>query len=110
MQTFTEMPYGYRWMTVEEYAEYDEAVQAGGRLWGWMKDEHVGRATDGGVTGLVVQWDCMIEFGMDHDHDAVECEQHMALMNEPIPDMTDYSGWYGCEQGYNDGLRWSDFV
>lgn len=28
----------------------------------------------------------------------------------PTFDDTDYSGWYGGERGYQDGLRWSDFI
>jgi hypothetical protein len=28
----------------------------------------------------------------------------------PQFDDRDYSAWYGGERGYNDGLRWSDFI
>lgn len=42
-------------------------------------------------------------FLSDEDNEDFEYEYDM-------PDMTDYSDWYGGEQGYNDGLRWSDFI
>jgi hypothetical protein len=31
-------------------------------------------------------------------------------MDALMPDERDYSGWYGGERGYQDGLRWSDFI
>ena len=51
---------------------------------------------------------CEFEFGPHDDHD--DCERMLYEMNAPMPDETDYSGWYGGEQGYNNGLRWSDFI
>lgn len=52
--------------------------------------------------------ECLNEFGPHSDHS--DCERILADMNAPYPDEIDYSGWYGGERGYNDGLRWSDFV
>lgn len=52
--------------------------------------------------------DCIPEFG-DHD-DHKDCVWMLEAMNGDMPSDIDYSGWYGGEQGYNDGLRWSDFV
>lgn len=101
----SDMPYGYRWLTDDEQEQL-AALDADERRWGWMRDEY--HSTLDGKP--IIQWDCMIEFGMDHDHDAVECERIMADMNAPAPDEMDYSGWYGGERGYNDGLRWSDFI
>lgn len=112
METFTEMPYGYRWLTSEEKEEL-ACLDPGERRWGWTNEEYFGvivPTSDSNLAGYIRQWDCMIEFGMDHDHDPVECERIMADMNHEIPDDRDYSGWYGGERGYNDGLRWSDFV
>ena len=108
MKHFTEMPYGYRWMTEVELEEY-HALDDDEPRWGWMRDEYIGLIPG---SGMIVQWDCMIEFGLDHEHDATECERTMAMMSDPLGDYDDrdYSGWYGGERGYNDGLRWSDFV
>lgn len=95
MQNFTEMPYGYRWMTEDEIDEYNNATER--ERVGWMRPHYIGVVT----TCLnpegqpVVQWDCMIEFGMNHDHDPVECERIMADMN---PD-------YGVSEHYNNGLK-----
>jgi hypothetical protein len=52
--------------------------------------------------------ECLSEFGPHEDHE--ECNWLIAQMNAPYPDYPDYSDWYGGEQGYRDGLRWSDFV
>lgn len=112
MQTFAEMPYGYRWMTYDEKTEYAMA-DANERQWGWKNAEYVGVVVPtpkSNIAGYVRQWDCMIEFGLNHEHDPVECERIMADMNTSYPDETDYSDWYGGEQGYNVGLRWSDFI
>lgn len=32
------------------------------------------------------------------------------MCNPTQLDDTDYSAWYGGERGYQDGLRWSDFI
>ena len=52
--------------------------------------------------------DCVSEFGEHDEHS--DCARILCDMSAPMPDERDYSGWYGGEQGYNDGLRWSDFV
>lgn len=53
--------------------------------------------------------DCTAEFG-EHEH-SDECAITLGLMDSASDyDDTDYSDWYGGERGYNDGLRWSDFV
>lgn len=52
--------------------------------------------------------DCLSEFGPHDDH--TECEWILAGMSPTYPDETDYSDWYGGERGYQDGLRWTDFV
>lgn len=52
--------------------------------------------------------ECMDEFGPHLDHK--DCDWMLAQMSAPYPDEIDYSDWYGGERGYNDGLRWSDFV
>jgi len=56
---------------------------------------------------------CVREFG-EHDECTGDGDcpalETLWMMNAPYPDETDYSGWYGGEQGYQDGLRWSDFV
>ncbi len=51
---------------------------------------------------------CEFEFGPHDEHS--DCEWTLDAMNAPYPDERDYSGWYGGERGYQDGLRWSDFV
>jgi hypothetical protein len=59
----TTLPYGYRWATIEDYD--------------WTMDhpewfELVRNDSDNYV--IAVMWDCMIEFGMDHDHDhCIDC-------------------------------------
>ena len=81
MQTFTEMPYGYRWFTNDERDEY---FLADSHDVGWMRPEYVGVVVphaDSIVAGYIRQWNCMIEFGLDHVHDAYECENTMYLMN-----------------------------
>jgi hypothetical protein len=50
----------------------------------------------------------MAEFGPHLDHS--DCDRILADMSPDFPDQIDYSDWYGGEQGYQDGLRWSDFV
>lgn len=52
--------------------------------------------------------DCEYEFGPHTDHD--DCQRMLDTMNGDDYDETDYSDWYGGERGYNDGLRWSDFI
>jgi hypothetical protein len=52
--------------------------------------------------------ECMAEFGPHLDHS--DCDRILADMSPDFPDQIDYSDWYGGEQGYQDGLRWSDFV
>lgn len=94
MQFFAETPHGYRWFTDDEIREYNE-TPADRRI-GWMSDEYVGLVVlRNAPSRLVRQWDCMIEFGMDHDHDPVECERIMADMN---PD-------YGVSEHYNNGAK-----
>jgi len=51
--------------------------------------------------------ECEYEFGYHEDHS--DCARMLADMSPEFDD-TDYSDWYGGERGYNDGLRWSDFV
>ena len=58
------MPHGYRWI-VEEDFDRSEAEQS------------LFRPHDGGT---IVPWDCMVEFGFDHDHDAEKCEQRIARL------------------------------
>lgn len=54
-------------------------------------------------------WTCFDEFGPHPEHST--CQRVFDLMSNPgYPDEIDYSAWYGGEQGFNDGLRWSDFV
>ena len=81
LTTFTSMPDGYRWMTDEEITEYNATTD---HRWGWMRDEYIGLVTTclSPAGQPVVQWDCMIEFGLDHDHDAVECERHVLSMSD----------------------------
>lgn len=90
-----DMPYGYRWIAKSDFDERSEYALSKCKPF---------------MGGTIIPWDCMIEFGMDHDHDPEKCERIMADMNPEPYDDTDYSGWYGGERGYNDGLRWSDFV
>ena len=59
-----QMPHGYRWI-VEEDFDRSEEVQALFRPF---------------MGGTIVPWDCMVEFGFDHDHDPQECEQLLADM------------------------------
>lgn len=59
---------------------------------------------DAGLIG-----DCEFEFGPHDDHS--DCDRMVDLMTTYDDyDDTDYSGWYGGERGYQDGLRWSDFI
>lgn len=52
---------------------------------------------------------CEFEFGPHEDHS--DCDRMLATMSgDDFYDDTDYSDWYGGERGYNDGLRWSDFI
>lgn len=104
MQTFTDMPDGYRWMTVEEFDEYDQSTEEE-RRWGWKRDESVGRVT-GEVTGLVRQWDCMVEFGLDHEHDAEECERTMVYMSDPF-DGFDFSDRFNTVDEFGQ-TSWED--
>lgn len=97
------MPKGYRWATAEE-AEYSTSSDF--HLSNYMVQVRVGGTDDEPQTDLAIMWDCMIEFGEDHDHDPEQCEYLISLMNEGMPDDRDYSGWYD----YDAGLRWSDFV
>lgn len=60
---------------------------------------------------------CIREFGPHAhtvDHPVERCEQDMYYMEYGASDAyeasIDYSDWYGGEQGYRDGLRWSDFI
>lgn len=85
------MPYGYRWATADEVEEFLNSD----RRWGKMREEYwvqvrVGGTDDEPWTDLAIQWDCMIEFGLDHDHDAVECERLMAMMNDPMDGYDDF--------------------
>lgn len=93
MNTFDSMPHGYRWMTGDEIEQYNETPER--RRCGWMRDEHIGLVTTclNPVGDPVVKWDCMIEFGMDHDHDPTVCERIMADMNP------DYS--YAMDNDYD---------
>ena len=55
--------------------------------------------------------ECEYEFGPHEDHS--DCERMLDDMDADYADDyddTDYSGWYGGERGYQDGLHWSDFV
>lgn len=57
--------------------------------------------------GIITE--CEFEFGPHDDHS--DCEITLAHMSgDAYYDDTDYSDWYGGEQGYRDGLRWSDFI
>ena len=97
-----EMPYGYRWALPDEV----ESVTSGDQhLAQFMVQVIVGGTEEEPETDLAIQWDCMIEFGMDHDHDPEDCEYNVSLLTE-MPDERDYSDWYD----YDAGLRWSDFV
>lgn len=58
-----EMPYGYRWALPDEKGRPDAE---------WV--------FDGTSMDLAVPWDCMVEFGMEHDHDPEKCEQRMARL------------------------------
>lgn len=104
MDTIVEtMPYGYKWAEPEEV----EAVTSGDmHLARYMVQVIVGGTKDEPQTDLAIQWDCVIEFGMDHDHDPETCEYNVSLLTPEMPDEADYSGWYD----YDAGLRWSDFV
>lgn len=85
----------------------DAATRWGGL--GYLTEEAAENAAD--------EWDrylkgeiseCVFEFGEHDDHS--DCDRILADMSPEVPDETDYSGWYGGERGYNDGLRWSDFI
>lgn len=91
MQTFATMPHGYRWLTQEEADEYADTDD---HRWGWMK--YVAICTNTfGVQEYTRPWDCMIEFGMDHDHSETACAIALADMN---PD-------YGVSEHYNNGVK-----
>lgn len=106
MRTFADMPFGYRWMTSEEIADYNAAES---HRWGWMRDEYVGIVTTClAPSGQpIVKWDCMIEFGMDHDHDSVECERLMAEMGDPF-DGFDFSDQFNETDEFGTNERWVD--
>ena len=71
----SELPFGYRWALEEDLNRRDGInVPMFGSL----------------NIGFAVPWDCMVEFGMDHDHDPVECERILADMNPEIPDEREY--------------------
>jgi len=76
---------------------------------GYLTEEAANEAAD--------EWDkylkgeisqCEFEFGPHSDHS--DCARLLDDMSPEVPDEMDYSGWYGGEQGYRDGLRWSDFI
>ena len=74
-----------------------------------MSTHHLPRDVAYDLLGdLAPQSECMEEFGPHLDHSS--CDWMLHQMSAPYPDETDYSAWYGGEQGYNDGLRWSDFI
>lgn len=60
------MPFGYRWAQREDMEWVSDHPD-------WFMTIDDGTA----LPGLAVKWDCMIEFGMDHDHDPEECESRM---------------------------------
>ena len=95
MNTFNDIPHGYRWMTEDEIEQYNATPES--RRYGWMSNEHIGLVSTclSPAGQPVVKWDCMIEFGMDHSHDPVECERIMADMN------TDYD----VSEHYHDGIK-----
>lgn len=98
MQTFNEVPHGYRWLTDAEWNEFfctDEDDR-----FGWMNYVAVKCPVSGSNTaGYIVPWDCIIEFGMDHDHDPVECERILADMNPEFGVHEHYDG-YGNKEYY----------
>ena len=78
MKTYETMPYGFRWLTADEVDEYNGTDD---HRWGWMKYVAVKATTrDDNTAGYIRPWDCMIEFGMDHEHVPSECERMMFLM------------------------------
>lgn len=98
MQVFYSMPDGYRWLTD---AEYDELWSTHPKDYvGWMNHVAVKKTDIGDNTaGYIVPWDCMIEFGMDHNHDAVECERVLADMN-PAHSVSEHYDNYGIKEYY----------
>lgn len=71
-----EMPYGYRHLTGDEYAEY---MFADDFRFGWLNHVEI-HGSPVVEEHYIRPWDCMIEFGMDHDHDPAECESMMHRM------------------------------
>jgi len=105
-----EMPEGYRWATADEVENYrglpeNDIIRV--NLHESMVQVRSGMPN---FTSYARKWDCLNEFG-EHEHDPEECERIIAGMDsDEYYDDRDYSGWYGEERGYQDGLRWSDFV
>lgn len=95
MQTFTEMPYGYRWMTTEELVEFHDTPKED--RFGWMNHVEIALIGQANSGDYIVPWDCMIEFGMDHNHDPVECERILADMN-PEFNLSEHYDGYGNKE------------
>jgi hypothetical protein len=112
MKVFYEMPYGYRHLTDDELDEFVTLDEDQPR-WGWLG--HVAKFSTLLGTRYIRPWDCMIEFGMSHDHDPEECERIMADMSSDSYDPMDDIPW-GTPDSWipdnpnEDGFCQSDFI
>lgn len=77
MKTYETMPYGFRWLCADEIEQFNSTPE--NRRCGWMNYLAICTNTFN-VWEYIRPWDCMIEFGMDHEHDPAACEHMMFLM------------------------------